>query len=284
MAALKSARVASILILITSIVLVSSTQNNHHIRQTDNSSIIDFNNFPECFSPGFFTGCDISDFTDPLVCDAVPCPDATDDSDGPQCIEKSCWCGLKFPLRCEWWLCSWGEWYNFEDYYAGICPNALTVDFSGLPDCVKGCLPDQYIIYGCITLGRSCLCQAGETFGCATGCDAASNATINAWFSNLCGDDEYVVDVPGSAATSAAISGAASSTASSSTSTRPSASSSHTNIVQRVHPKAPIHWYEAWAIALIVLSAVALILGSILYKVFWKRSHPSHVGLKSKRV
>ena len=267
MAAFKSAGVASLLMLITSIAAVTPTQNIHNIQKRDPPAIIDFNSFPECFSPGFLTGCDISDFTGPpLVCDAVPCPGAADGSD-PQCIERSCFCGLKFPLRCEWWLCSWQEWYNFEDYFNGICPEALTTDFTGLPDCVKDCLPDQYIIYGCITQGRSCLCQAEETFGCATNCDAASNITINNWFTNLCGEDEFVVDVPGSAAAS---------------STVPSPSSSHTNIVQRVRPKAPIHWYEAWAIFLICATAVALILGWILYKVFWNKSH-SLERAKSKR-
>ncbi|KAE9382258.1 hypothetical protein N431DRAFT_507314 [Stipitochalara longipes BDJ] len=265
MAALKSATVASILMIMTNIASVSSTQNEHHLQTRDPPAIIDFNSFPSCFSPGFLTGCDISDFTGPpVLCDAVPCPDASDDSD-PQCIERSCFCGLPYPLRCEWWLCSWGDWYNFEDYFNGICPNALTVDFSGLPDCVRDCLPDQYIIYGCITQGRSCLCQAGETFGCATGCDKASNATISAWFTALCGENE-VVAVGDSAAAS--------------TTTLPSPSSSHTNIVQRVHPKAAIHWYEAWAIVLICVTAVALILGWILYRVFWRRSR---LVLKSKR-
>ncbi|KAH7369824.1 hypothetical protein BKA65DRAFT_487090 [Rhexocercosporidium sp. MPI-PUGE-AT-0058] len=148
-------------------------------------------------------------------------------------------------MRCGWLLCDWGDWYNFEDWFTEACPDALKVDYSGLPSCIKSCLPDQYMIYGCITQGRSCLCQKQNTFGCALKCDEASNKTINGWFTDLCGapvdvttSEDWDDDVPPTA--------------------------THTGTVQRVRPKAPIHWYEYVAIVIGSLTVLALIVWCVL--------------------
>jgi hypothetical protein len=201
-------------------------------RQSPTSSTIDFNSLPDCAQ--FF--CSPSDWQGPGLCPSVPCPSTTDTS--CKTVTTNCFCNLKFPLECAW-ICDWSAWYHFENWYSATCPNAEPVDFSGLPKCVRGCLPDQFILYGCITLGRSCVCNSGELFGCASKCDAQSNKTIDTWFSDLCGTTLNVtVD------------------------TVPTAT--HSGVVPRVRAPTPINWYETYALVVAATSALVFVVVAIL--------------------
>ena len=275
----KSSFLSSALMLISSISHASTSQNTQLIQKRAPPAVIDFTTLPYCAQShllNFDTGCSASTYTG---CNAVACP-AGSTASSDSCISTNCFCEQSAPLQCGW-ECDWAEWYNLEDWYSTTCPDALTVDFSNLPSCVRDCLPDQYIIYGCITLSSSCLCTTPETFGCATGCDTASNKTINSWFTDLCGSDIGDVVGPGSDDDGAA----ASSTTTASTSPTSSPTPSHSGVVQRVHPKAPIHWYEIWAIVLICLTVLALITGWVVYKTFWWKSHQKYSApLKPKRL
>jgi hypothetical protein len=267
----KSRFLSSALILISSISHASTSENIQPIQQRTPPVIIDFSTFPYCAQShllNFWTGCDASTFTG--LCDPVACPSGSTASSNStndlECITTDCFCKQSAPIQCGW-ECGWGSWYNFEDWFSTTCPDALTVDFSNLPSCVRQCLPDQYIIYGCITLSSSCLCITPETFGCATACDTASNKTINSWFTDMCGPDVgAVADVPGSEDDGAAAS----------TTTASSPTPSRSGVVQRVHPKAPIHWYEIWAIVIVCLTVLALVTGWLMYKIVWWKSHQFH--------
>jgi hypothetical protein len=258
--------------LLPALMLISSaspSQNTQLIQQRAPPAVIDFTTFPYCAQShllNLYTGCDASTYTG---CDTVACP-AGSTASSDSCISTDCFCNQPAPIQCGW-ECDWGNWYNFEDWLSTTCPDEPTVDFSNLPSCVRDCLPDQYIIYGCITLSSSCLCVAPETFGCATGCDTDSNKTINTWFTGLCGPGIGDVVGPGSDDD-----GAAASSTMASTSPTSSPTPSHSSVVQRVHPKAPIHWYEIWAIVVICLSVLALIVGWLLYQMLWWKSNRSH--------
>lgn len=267
----KSSFLSSALMLISSISHASTSQNTHLIQQRAPPAVIDFKTFPSCAQPdsdNYYTGCNASSYS----CPTVACP-AGSTAPSDSCVTTDCFCKQPAPIQCGW-DCLWGDWYNFEDWFSATCPDEPAVPFSSLPSCVRDCLPDQYIIYGCITLTSSCLCGTPETFGCATGCDTGSNQTINTWFTNLCGPDlggENVVG-PGSYGD-----GAAATTTTATTTATSSPTPSHSG-VQRVHPKAPIHWYEIWAIVVICLSVLALIVGWLIYQMLWWKSQKSHPG------
>jgi hypothetical protein len=262
----KSCFLSSALMLISSISHASTSQNTQLIQKRASPAVIDFETFPSCAQPNsdnYYTGCNASSYS----CATVACP-AGSTAPSDSCITTDCFCKQPAPIQCGW-DCLWGDWYNFEDWFSATCPDEPAVPFSSLPSCVRDCLPDQYIIYGCITLTSSCLCGTPETFGCATGCDKDSNNTINTWFTNLCGPDLGVGNVvgPGSYGD-----GAAATTTTATTTATSSPTPSHSG-VQRVHPKSPIHWYEVWAITVICVSVLALIIGWIGYKVRWWQSH-----------
>lgn len=206
-----------------------------YAREPFTSPVIEFSSMPECAQ--FF--CSSSDWQGPGLCPSVPCPSSTDSS--CTTVTTDCFCNLKTPLECAW-ICDWSAWYHFENWYSNTCPNAKPVDFSGLPKCVRRCLPDQYIIYGCITLGRSCICNAQELFGCASKCDVQSNKTINNWFSDLCGTKLNVtVDTVPTSARSGAV-------------------------VPRVRAPTPMNWYETFALVVAATSALVFVVAVILSK------------------
>ena len=216
-------------------------------RGSSTSSTINFNSLPECAA--FF--CSPSNWQGPGRCPSVPCPSTTDTS--CTTVSTECFCNLKFPMDCGWTLCDWSAWYHSENWYSATCPDAKPVDFSGLPKCVRGCLPKQFISYGCITLSASCICNADELFGCASKCDAQSNTTIATWFDNLCGTKEYVL---GDSAAAAA----------------------HSGVVPRVHSRTPISWYETYALVVVCVSLLVLIVVVITLRILDKK----HRGKNSK--
>jgi hypothetical protein len=269
MMALKSSFLSPALMLISSIAHASTSQNTHLIQQRAPLAVIDINTFPSCAQPNSnnsYYGCNASNYS----CPTVACP-AESTSPSDSCITTDCFCNQPAPIQCGW-DCSWSDWYNFEDWFNATCPDEPAVPFSSLPSCVRDCLPDQYIIYGCITLTSSCICGASETFGCATGCDTDSNNTINTWFTNLCGPYLAYVGVENVVGPGSYGDGAAATTTTGTATATSTPTPSHSG-VQRVHPKPPIHWYEAWAITVICVSVLALIAGWIGYKVRWWQSH-----------
>ncbi|KAL2072193.1 hypothetical protein VTL71DRAFT_11536 [Oculimacula yallundae] len=208
-------------------------------------AVIDFKTMPTCAA--YY--CEKTDFTG--LCEPVACPSAGPEADSKDCIEKDCFCKLKFPMNCGWTACSWGDWFSFEDWFSATCPDAFKVDYTGLPKCAQSCLPDQYMIYGCITQSRSCLCQGQKTFGCASKCDEASNKTINGWFTDMCGTPIDVTTV-------------ASEEDEDGDDDAPPSQPSGKHAVQRIRPKADIHWYEYLAIVIGSLTILALLVWCIL--------------------
>jgi hypothetical protein len=213
-------------------------------------STINFSSLPECAA--FW--CSPSDWQGPDLCPSVPCPSTSDTS--CTTVATDCFCNLKFPLHCGWDLCDWSAWYHFENWYGTTCPDAKPVDFSGLPKCIRGCLPDQFILYGCITLGQSCVCQSDEFFGCASNCDAQSNATIQTWFAELCGN-KLTVQYDGVAI------------------------AAHSGVVPRVHPRTPIRWYETYAVVIAAISAIVFVVVVIMVAILDKKHRNMH---KPKRI
>jgi hypothetical protein len=210
------------------------------------SSTIDFNSLPDCAA--FF--CSSSNWQGPGLCPSVPCPSTSDTSCST--VTTDCFCNLKFPLNCGWILCDWSAWYHFENWYSATCPDAKPVDFSGLPKCVRGCLPDQFILLGCITLGRSCVCQSKELFGCASNCDAQSNKTIDTWFSDLCGTTLNVtVDTVPTAV--------------------------HSGVVPRVRPPTPINWYETYAVVVAATSALVFVVVVVMVAISDKKHKSKNI-------
>jgi hypothetical protein len=192
-------------------------------RQSRTISTVDFSSMSDCAK----TFCPPSDFQGPGLCPSVACPSSNNNS--CTTVNTDCFCNLKNPFGCAW-ICDWSAWYNFEDWYSATCPDTEPVDFSGLPKCIRACLPSQFIIYGCITLSRSCVCNTHQLFNCASNCNAQSNRTINSWFSGLCGTTLNVtVD------------------------TAPAAI--HSGVVPTVQARTPIPWYETFGI---VVAAVSL--------------------------
>lgn len=210
-------------------------------RHSLTSSTIDFDSLPDCAS--FF--CSPSHWQGPGLCPSVPCPSTSDTSCST--VTTDCFCNLKFPLSCGWILCDWSAWYHFENWYGATCPDAKPVDFSGLPKCVRGCLPDQFILFGCITLGRSCVCQSGELFGCASKCDAQSNTTIETWFADLCGKNTLY---EGAATVSPA---------------------AHSGVVPRVRPPTPISWYETYAVVVAATSVLVFVVVVVMVAISDKK-------------
>ena len=205
-------------------------------RGKSTSSTIDVNSLPDCAA----LFCSPSDWQGSGLCPSVPCPSSTDTS--CTTVTTECFCKLKYPINCGWTFCTWSAWYHSENWYAAICPDAKPVNFSGLPKCVRECLPRQFISYGCITLGASCVCNADELFGCASKCDAQSNTTIATWYDNLCGVKEYAL---GDSAAKAA----------------------HSGVVPIARPRTPISWYETYAIVVACASVLALIVVVVTLKI-----------------
>jgi hypothetical protein len=240
------------------------------LERRDPPQVIDFTTFPPCANSDDYGGCDISYFEPDFgltTCDPVAC-NSTDT--GLNCISTDCFCTVSFPLRCGY-NCTWGQWYTFEDFYSNICPDTMPTDFSGVPSCARGCLPDQYIIYGCITLGASCICDTLEVFGCTAGCDDASNTTLTQWFATLCGEspDEILSEEP-AATSSAAASTTVGTLTMSSTTSSPTQKSKGKG--QRVSHNSRIHWYELWAIVVLVVTVASLIGAWVLYQVQMKKA------------
>lgn len=270
------------LTLISNFFSVLGSQETQLIERQSPPSVVDFTTAPSCAQPGIFFGCDISYFTNDVspgnytyptnVCPPVACPEGSPLSPSAtggelNCISTECFCSINSPLECAWDSCDWGPWFLVENWYNTICPNAVPLDFSGLPSCVQNCLPNQYIIFGCITQSRNCICNAYELFGCADGCDTAGNDTLNSWLSTQCGTEEDIAGPVSSAAASSSLTISATGTIMTSTSVTVSPTPTNSaKSAQRVTLRAPVHWYEIWAIVVICVTASALIIGWILYQ------------------
>ncbi|CZR66809.1 uncharacterized protein PAC_16710 [Phialocephala subalpina] len=161
-------------------------------RQTNATDLVDPVTMPYCL----VSECWHWNAPPPELCPLVigPCANNSDASDngGSKCgihqYERDCYCSLKTGLYCAW-SCSWTIWWETEDWYATICPKstAITMDFSELPKCARGCLDDAAFQYGCLTESSNCFCSHGDLFGCHDKCNSQGEwQQIETWLRNTC--------------------------------------------------------------------------------------------------
>ncbi|KFA71236.1 hypothetical protein S40288_10849 [Stachybotrys chartarum IBT 40288] len=104
---------------------------------------------------------------------------------------RDCYCDLQTGLYCAW-PCNWAEWFEVEDWFSDHCPGspAVTLDFSGLPDCARGCFDDETFDTGCITQSSNCFCAWGDLFGCHENCGSDEELSqIESWLRGACNLD-----------------------------------------------------------------------------------------------
>jgi len=127
---------------------------------------------------------------------SVSCP--TDASSGAtDCITYplDCYCALPIPLACAFWATSWWDWQHVEDWFTGICPAVMPIDFTGLPSCGRDCVADSSFDWGCITASQNCFCSTNSLFGCDLNCKQEDVDEMVNWFTEQCqAPEEWAID------------------------------------------------------------------------------------------